>query len=78
MEEIIGFRKVGKKDTHNTENNIHSLEDVVVAELFHGPTLAFKVLVNESHFYSSIRYLSIFIFSEYGLCTEEIEMLLYY
>ena len=45
-QEIIGFRKVGRKLNYNQENEDQVSEDVVIAELFHGPTLAFKVVVS--------------------------------
>ena len=44
--EIIGFRTVGNKFDDTQENDDKVSEEVVIAELFHGPTLAFKVVVS--------------------------------
>ena len=41
--EIIGFRKVGAGLSADGQSVATHSEEVVVAELFHGPTLAFKV-----------------------------------
>ena len=41
--EIVGFRKVGCDPERNDRNSDINSDEVVVAELFHGPTLAFKV-----------------------------------
>ena len=39
----MGFRKVGCDLERNDRNSGINSDEVVVAELFHGPTLAFKV-----------------------------------
>ena len=41
--EIIGFHEL--RGNINTETENHSNQEVVIAELFHGPTMAFKVLL---------------------------------
>ena len=46
--EIVGFRKVGCDPKRNDRNSGINSDEVVVAELFHGPTLAFKVHLSVS------------------------------
>ena len=43
--EVIGFRQIGQGKGGKLKDGTQTSEDVVIAELFHGPTLAFKVKV---------------------------------